>query len=108
MIAAEQITRDGPPDASTFFSCPLPDAKNPSTRLSGGQKGDSAPSATASGTNESSDCTQSRSTPALVVTKAIRRPSGDTARRVLIGLRAIAPPGGSATLNRTISPAGIF
>src|SRR5580704_6231353 len=78
----------GPPDTSIFLS--FPPAKNPRKRLSGDQNGRAAPSVpgSACAASVSSERTQRRDLPsALVAMKAIRRPSGETAR----GFSAPAP-----------------
>src|SRR5580704_3125907 len=70
----------GPPDTAIFLS--FPSAKNPRKRLSGDQNGRMAPSVPASGcaVSASSDRTHRRDLPpALLPTKAIRSPSGETA-----------------------------
>src|SRR4029077_10609526 len=82
LSVASHKVMGGPPETSIFLS--FPPAKKPRKRLSGDQKGDEAPSvpAIACAVSASSERTHRRFLPsALLATKAIRRPSGETARR---------------------------
>src|SRR5271169_4152305 len=97
----------GPPDTSIFLS--FPSAKNPRKRLSGDQNGRKAPSVPAStcAVSVSSERIQRADFPsALVAAKAIRRPSGETARGaagapVAAYCRAKLHVSGGETRNRT-------
>ena len=96
---ASQRVNAGPPARSIFFS--LPSAKNAMERLSGDQKGSTAPSVpvSARAESESRSRTQSWSLPSSVATKARRRPSGEIAGR-LVDLN-VALSGGSTDILST-------
>src|SRR6516165_3905769 len=85
LFEASHRVRGGPPEISIFLS--FPPAKNPRKRLSGDQNGDDAPSvaASASGANVSRERTHKTNLPSLfAATKAIRRPSGETATGAVV------------------------